>query len=680
MNKYPNQYDEKYILTGKEKDEEIASFIRDKISIYDDQNKRTARQWLLNAAFARGNQWSVLHDTEDRLINSRKPAGRKLVTDDMVGAWKEYVVANLTIAQPVWETVPKGIKNNDIMAARTGNDILKAYWDEWRFIEKQIELAGYLVDFCNAIILLRYDETKHKREYVYDSETNEMIYDANNNPVAQFVQIGDISAHILPPQYLGCPLDSSDLDEKPWIFIQQARSLGYARKYGKIGEKLISEKMNSTQSNQLWRLSRGRQEDAKQDKEFNEVWYMQKPCDECPDGLIIPYAQETLLETDRDKWTWQFEQMKEYPVIHVHGRKESGEFWARSSIERQIPLQRYLNLLRSCMADNVDNMAHLKWLVHNTSDVSEISDMNEMITYGGTSKPEMSDVKPLPAWISDERDSTKASIRDIQSYHGASQGTAVSGVRSDLHAQNLQDQDLMPYTTLDNLVSTAYARMGEKILHIVAEKLSAERITSFLNDSRQEIIANFKEAITDKIARVNVKMTSAILRSKGMVKKEIYNWFGAGMIADDYGRPDAQAAMQLLEFAVPDSYYDKYRVHSNQAHLENIRMYNGEAPVPYSWQNHMIHLKTHREEMNSPRFMQLLDTFKVDKNGKVIEGEAQTKQVTDTFVAHVQKTALILEDAMKPMASAATKGTSQEGRPAETSKERPQQTPKKTSR
>ena len=279
-----NQFEDKYVLTGKEPDAEIIEFIRQKISTYDDQNKRTARSWLLTASFARSKQWSVLHDVDDRLIHSRKPAGRKLVTDDMIGPWKEHVVANLTIAQPVWETVPKGIKNTDIMASRTGNDILTAYWDEWRFIEKQIEMAGYLVDFANALILIRYDETKREERYVYDTETGDKLYDDNGKPIKYSEQIGDIEAHVMPPQYLGCPLDPSDLDEKAWIFLRQARPLGYFRKYGKAGEKLITEAMDKPYSFQLHKTSRGRQDDAKRDKEANEVFYMQKPNDENPDG------------------------------------------------------------------------------------------------------------------------------------------------------------------------------------------------------------------------------------------------------------------------------------------------------------------------------------------------------------------------------------------------------------
>ena len=54
------QFADKYTLTGKEPIAEIESHIRDKIEIYHQQNNDTYRQWLLNAAFGRGQQWGVI--------------------------------------------------------------------------------------------------------------------------------------------------------------------------------------------------------------------------------------------------------------------------------------------------------------------------------------------------------------------------------------------------------------------------------------------------------------------------------------------------------------------------------------------------------------------------------------------------------------------------------------------
>ncbi|KKL52487.1 hypothetical protein LCGC14_2284970, partial [marine sediment metagenome] len=574
------KFTNKLFLTGKEPFPEIIDHIKTKIVRYNEQNRTTYRQWVLNTAFACGQQWGVVGKSSNVFESLIPPSGLSYIIDDMIGPWKRAMVANLSIGKPLWEAVPKSLAPDAIMAARTAQDILDGYWDEWRFVEKEIDGNGFLIDFANFLIFIRYNEDEIAGEIILDSDTGDPIFDDDGNPVRSMVKIGKISADIRPPHHLGCPLDPRDLDEKEWIFWRQSRPLGYFPiKYGKLGENVVSDNQQDTHEGVLDFISRGRKDNLREET-ANEVLFMQKPNDIAPNGLVIPYATGQLLEKNRDKWRWQFDDMAGYPVIHVHGAKTAGEFWARSSLEVQVPLQKALNTVVSSMVDNVDDMAHMKWGIPTESGVADMWSTSEVLMIENGAFPQMLKVESLPTWISEERASLKASIRDIQSWHGASQGGAVEGVRSDLHAQNLQDQDLLPYTTLDNLKAAGYARMGDKILRIRAEKMPDQSM-SFVKDGRPIVINNFRTVMMDGIARLNVKMVSTNMRSKGMVKQEIAQWHATGLLVDPItGQPDARKAMELLEFALPQSMFEQLRVHSNQAYIENFNMYNGEVPKP----------------------------------------------------------------------------------------------------
>jgi len=658
------EFPDKYVLTGKEPLPEIISHIEDKIRIYNEQNNATYRQWLLNAAFSRGQQWGVVDTTSNVFSALKAPEGLNYVTDDMIGPWKRAMVANLSIGRPTWQAVPKSLAADAIMSARTANDILDAYWDEWRFAEKEIAGNDFLMDFANFLIFIRYNEDEAEGEIVTD-ENDEPIYDDSGLPVKALVKIGKIAADIRPPHHLGCPLDPRDLDEKEWIFWRESRPLGYFRdKYGKLGEGVTPDSMQSVDEGSLDWISRGKRDGLHKDT-TNEFIFMQKPNDTAPDGLVIPYASGKLLEENRGKWRWQFETMTGYPVIHVHGEKSAGEFWARSSIETQIPLQRALNIIVSSMVDNVDNMAHMKWGLPTTAGVADIWNTSEVVEYEGVQPPHMLKVESLPQWISQERSDLKGAIRDIQSWHGASQGGAVSGVRSDLHAQNLQDQDMLPYTTLDNFKAAGWARMGDKILRIRAEKIP-DQAMSFVRDGRPIVINNFKATMLDSVARINVKMTGTNMRSPGAVKQEIGDFFAAGLIVDPLtGAPDARKATELLEFALPGSVFEGMRMHSNQAYLENIEMFDGEAPIPYPWQDHATHLRVHYQEMNTPRFSELLKQAQPDANGQPADEDAS--RITQLYVGHIQATAKLQQAAYAQLApppeaeQETNQGTSQEG-------------------
>ncbi len=602
-----NQFPVKHMLTGKESIPEIESYIRDKIDMYHEQNNETYRQWLLNAAFAKGQHWGVIGTRTNVWQPLTPPSGLNYVTDDMISPWISAMVANLSIGKPMWEAVPKSLAPEAIMSARTANDILDAYWDEWRFVEKEIEGNEFLMTFANFLIFIRYNEDEADGEIINDTDTGEPMFDNDGNVLKQRVKVGKVSGDIRPPHHLGCPLDPRDLDEKEWMFWRQARPLSYfAEKYGKLGENIVPETIEHRGETTLADISRGRDENRYREGNANEVLFMQKPSDSAPDGLVLPYVNGKLLEHNRDKWRWQFDDMTGYPVIHVHGKKSAGEFWARSSLESQIPLQRALNILVSSLIDNIDSMAHMKWGLPTSANVADIWNTNEVVEYEGALAPHMLKVEALPNWIPQTEASLKASIRDIQSWHGASQGGAVSGVRSEVHADNLQEQDLLPLNTIDNLKGAGWARMGDKILRIYAEKMPDQSM-SFVKDGRPIVIQNFKASMIENISRINVKMTGTNLRNPVAVKREIGEWYAAGLLVDPItGQPDARKATELFEFALPKSHFEQLRIHSNQAYIENIPMYDGIPPKPYGSSYHVIHQRVRGNEMTCVRLRLLL--------------------------------------------------------------------------
>ncbi len=100
------QYSIHELLSGKESEGEIVENIRGKIARWENESRESRRQWLLNAAFARGQHFNVFARTQDRLVRTSTPPGRKQCTDDMVGEWKLRQIANMTTAMPRPSVIP----------------------------------------------------------------------------------------------------------------------------------------------------------------------------------------------------------------------------------------------------------------------------------------------------------------------------------------------------------------------------------------------------------------------------------------------------------------------------------------------------------------------------------------------------------------------------------------------
>lgn len=654
--------DFKNILTADAPDSEIVANVKNKRMWFMDATRTMRRQWLINAAFARGQQFSILHRTEDRIIDLVDPGRRKQVTDDMIGPWREHMVANMVTATPAFEVIPSSLSTDAVQAARTGSALLSHYYDDWRFSVQYIAHANNILNFGNSFEYLNYieDGSRMISEPAIDIQSGQIALSDDGSPLMTTRIVGDVTGEVLLPHSLICPVDAYPLDTKPWIIIQVRRELDHFRRQYENGGDVRAEEIDYRHEYDLSYINGeyyNRNLISGQVQYANELIYFQKPQSGCPDGMVAVVAGDVLLqpkESTRSRRSgtsgrpgiarWPYKNLTSYPVVHFHWLQEPGEFFARSPIERQIPIQKDINLAQSIIAENMDEMAHLKWLLPMQGNVSGMSDANDVVRYIYPFKPEQTVMQPMPAYVAEYVQSLKASMRDAQNYHGASMGGSVSGVRSDAHAQNLQDQDLLPLTVVDELIQSAFESMGEKILLISAEKLDTERIITYVGKDKRLSTMKFKGVMLADARTVKVRLTNKFMRSKVAAQNNIMQMFQMGMVADQYGKPDPNKAMRLLEFSLPDSVFLDMQIHTDRAYAENDRMLAGELPPVTPWQNHTVHLDVHQAEMNGSEFMGIFEKAIPGADGT--PADPQAAQIAQIFQMHTQQHEQYLMQAM----------------------------------
>ena len=594
-------------------DSSLVVDINQKYAWYLQESRITRRQWLINAAFTRGHQFSVLHRTEDRIIEIKEPTNRKMVQVDKISPWKRHMIANIIIGVPMFQAQPEdSLTPDSVSAARVGTALLRHYWETWDFDIQKIVAAGHLVDFGNAFIFVNYEEdgTKFISQPVTDVMTGEQVVDDVGEPVTTQKAIGDITTTVLSPQQVVFSMDGLPIEDKPWIMIVNKRELSYFKNtYPEHGNEVMPETYMNVSNYDLRLLSDNlNKQVAGKIKYATEKIYLQKPCKNNPDGCIAIVGGDVLLQRS----TWGFKKLTDYPIIHLHFPKEAEEPFARSMVEPQIPIQRAINIISSILEENIDEMAHLKWLVANQGDIDEITDDNGIIRYNYPFKPEQSALQPMPNYPMEFLNYLESALQDIQSYHSVSKGGSESGVRSDSHAQNLQDQDMQPLSVLDEILRVGYERLGEIVLAIAAEKLTDERTISYIGEDKRRIITKFKASMLGNTQTVKVRLDNTYLRNKAAVVSNILQIAQMGLITDSYGQPDGNKVLRMMEFGLPDSIFSEMQLHTELAYHENDIMMGGKQAIITQWQNHKIHLDIHEEFMNSVEFMKLYD----DTNNK----------------------------------------------------------------
>jgi len=650
-------------------DADVLAAIDNRLKMFYDETSAVRRQWLVNSAFCRGQQFCVLHRSEDRLIYPQAPPGRKQVTIDMIGPWKEHMIASLTQAMPKPDAMPATTDADDVSASRLANGLLDHYWHDWRFIERFIEIAVNLMDFGNVFGYLNYveDGSRFVARPVY-TPTGEEATDKDGNVFQEKSPIGDISIEIVSPQNVVLPLDGLYLDDKPWIILVFRRPMDYFKEmYSDSGggDVVPETEENSRNYYTLDRISNSRGDNSGNIRVdyANEVVYFQKPSETNPKGMVVVKAGNVLLS--RSKWPYE-KLVDRYPIEHFHEKQEPGEFWARSRVERQIPLQRLYNLLWSILAENADDMAHQKMLIPNQAGVDDIYDMPEKIQYNYPFKPEFMELGEMPAYFQNMFGLLESKMRDVQSFHGASAGSSVSGVRSDVHAQNLQDQDLLPLSVADELLKSSFERLYEKVLLIAAEKLTEERVIQFTGKNKQIMYRNFKGSMLGNTRKVRVRMDNLWMRSRGITRQTILQAYQMGGITDSFGQPNSAKLMRLLEFDLPESAFDDVQRQTEIAYLEIDKMLSGKPTTAYQWQDHKMHLDVHQDFMNSTDFMDLID--------KAEQGDQQALKIVQLFQQHVGQHTQMYMQALMGLAPAPQQNQQQQSKSQAGKETRPKQT------
>ncbi len=596
------------ILLKSDDDDRAIKLIKELTLRYRQETSQLRLKWLLCAAFVKGIHYAYLDRNTNTLVTQQLEEGRKRSKTNRIGSWWWHMQARVSVSRPTWEVQPLDLSPEETSAAKGGTAFLQSHAQNISFELKRIKIANYLLTFGNAFSLVRSFTDKHRFQALpkyYADGTPEIDEETGEQAVIR-VPIRDVDSEIFLPHNLLTENDDTEIDDKWNIILSKWRGLDYyLNQYGAKGAKVKPENRSTDGSSYGLDIISDVKGASTQTEGANEIIYLQKPSELNPSGCIKIIANGVMLE--KSEWPSDYKNMSGYPIVHFRwGDPPAGEFWSRSPVEDQIPLVKDLDETLSIMMENASNMGHLKWMNPIGSGIKNISDLSgEFINYNPGYEPHPSNVNSLPAYISRLPDLLIRELEDVQMFHSVSKGAGVTAVRSGVGINALQEEDSMPLNVIDVLMSNSYESFGKKILQVGANVLDEPRLISYIGEGRRRRIADFTNKMLNGAGDVKVRMTDTHLRNKGVTQNLIMELFTRGMITDSLGKIDQVHALKLLEFALPESVYDRNDKQREMAYDENELLLKGEAVTVEEWEFHFIHLEAHEEFFNSSEWKAL---------------------------------------------------------------------------
>lgn len=309
----------------------------------------------------------------------------------------------------------------------------------------------------------------------------------------------------------------------------------------------------------------------------------------------------------------------ELPVVHYLEHEAPGRFWAYSTLERGIPVQRKINKTYAQLEANKDAIAFPKILkprgcaVAGSAFTNGVGEKIDFTPVGGM-KPEYMAAPSMPADVRYILEGQIQRFREITGWTEITQGTAPSGVSSGVAFQVLAEQNAGPLITVADGIKDSDSEVHRMALTIALERYrERRRIKVFADDERSiaEVSLDPRELRAEDLGEdFDVAMTAGMEVTETRAGREdrIINMVKLKILNPER---DRELILHELDMGATDDVFAHSRLDRAKAERENKLMRAGQFPQVDTFDNHPVHIDVHNRERKTPEWESLPDATKL---------------------------------------------------------------------
>jgi len=586
-------------------------------------------QWIINLAFFAGKQYTYSNMASHLLTKLKPIPGRIRKVDNQIMPKVRRQISDFIKTRPTMSVVPSSMDDEDIKAAKVGDKVMQAFWQNNKMRTKVRRMAGWIFTCGNVYV---------------DDRWNEELGPTKIGNDGVLYYLGDADCGIWSPFEIlvpSVPMGGVELNDFPWLMKAKWRDLDWIKANYKKGSEVPEESKPELLVGQeliMGKVSSGL--GKVKGTQLLEVYI--KPNAEYPKGLFVAGANGVILE----KSDWPF---KRFNLEHFKDIELPGQFYGKATMEEAIPLQKTWNKTVSDIEEYNRTLGKGKMLSPLGAKMSvEPSNVHgEIIHYKPVMghKPELLTLKSMPATYTLILELTRSSMDDLFSQHEVSRGTNKSDIRSGMMVSLLREQDAMVSLLREQdahgqipthaIYEEGMSNVMGRILRRIQKGYDSERTLQVSGKDDEYEVFSFKGADLRNNTDVRVKAQSSVPDSRVAREALTMEKYSGGL----YGNPEdpevRRQVMNMLDDAVVKNIYDETIKDEKVARWENRILMQMELNVN-TYDNHMIHLK----ELNI--FRKSMDYQKVKLEDPKAFGDTELRffkheQLHQTFIREMME-------------------------------------------
>jgi hypothetical protein len=552
-------------------------------------------RWLINLSFLGGRQYVFYNQSAQLLQYLVHRKNRLRVVDNKILPRYRKQISRLIRTNPRMSIVPNSVEDSDLKAAKIGDKVIKWWWRNHWMKKTARSLGGWIYSCGNGFLGDRWDP---KAGPIIAGADGKLSY------------AGDAVVDVWSPFEVGGPtggINETELEDLPWIIKMKFRPLEwFENTYGAKGAKVGAETRPSpyVDTSVLFGLTEGSSIQKVQGAVWAELRI--KPCVKFPRGLFLQGANGKILEES----DYPFES---YHLEHFKDNEIPGVFWGMATTEAAIWLQKVWNRTVSDIGEFNRVMARGKWLVPRNSKMEVLPDDSHgqrlLYTPVMGHKPDMMDIKGLPASYQQMLDILAREFMELYSQHEVTQGTNRSDIRSGQMVALLLEQDDYGNIPTHAIFEEGIERSMGRVLQRIQKGYDNERVISVVGSSGEHEVFKFKGADLKNNTDVHVVRDSTLPESKLAKQMRIKENYQQGLYGDPTDEGTRERVLRMLD-EVPDDIQDIFKethLDRQNAQVENnaIATQPGVSYIINPYDNHEVHLAEHRLFKKQPEYQKL---------------------------------------------------------------------------
>lgn len=569
------------------------------------------RQWTANLAFTLGFQDLIFNQSTGVLDF---PKDYQIpVTVNRIGAFVEARQAKLTKSRPIGRVIPNTTDPLDVRAAKYSDQLLMHIW---RAIDMDAEMDQMtIVELItgNAFIKTVWDPTSG--QYIEQTVQQEPGYVEIDEEglVKEKIFMGEVSSKYKSPFSVLVPFDNvSKICDQDWVLERDHFSISECeRLYPHLKGKIKTEGQDQTRTQfeqtvekltSTLLFAHKTKEHIREDSINSEIlvktlWI--KPNPQFNRGLVIVVIGDQLAHIGKFPHDYGY---NIYPIVHFKEKNDGFHFWQQSTVERLIPLQKCINMVKRHKATSMALMGNPKWLIAKGSQVSEESmddTTGEVIEYNSQfPMPQPAVISPLPEYVTEFEQSLIIDFRDVSNQREATSvpNTLTAAVALQTFAE-LSEESLSP-------IVKRFARglelVSEQQLLLANEEYIEPRKVKIIGEDGKVGVQYLKAVDLRYSTDVHIEAESMIPELRGQKLQRLIDLWDRRIITDP------NEFLSVMRYGNFDELVSKREKMVEQVALDIMQMKKGKQAEIHPAQNHMLYVQQLSEFVQTPEFMQLI--------------------------------------------------------------------------